>query len=255
MNLIIIFTKIESHTNFNGANTIDVNVFMNEMDEEYNLSSFGARSDHFHRLLPYQPIIGNTFGTNTEGFKNINAEHSEVLLIQLYNNIEDWKEGFGEDFKKYAAQFDSVFISYHLGQGNCDIDNGNHRLIEDFIEQKEENKLIWVDKYSHILSTEIEPQLYGFFAKSIVDNNGVFDEPMYTNLVEKLLSFIEIKDSKDKNEIQLILDCKTNIGTKYLSEKSKEYCIKTIANYESLITTDAGIKDIHDILDKRIIKL
>lgn len=250
--LFIVFNKLDIATAFNEIKD-SVDRFLIDFENEIG---FSEDLDHFHRLLPNQPIIGNTFGTNTEGFKSIKTEQSEVLLIQLSENIALWNDDFKEDFKAYAAQFDKVFISYHLGANKGDdVKYGSHRLIEDFIEQKKENKLITTDKYHHEFSLEGEDQLYGFLAKLIVENRGEFDESIYTSLVEKLLSFFSLKDSNDKNELQLIYDCKTNIGTEYLSETSKEYCIKTIANYNSLIKTDSGIKEIHDILDKRIIKL
>jgi hypothetical protein len=262
--LIILFNRIESHINFN---PIDENekpakyLFESTKNNEgvriYNGFGEEKNSDHFHRLLPNQSIIGNTFGTNTESFKSIKTKHSEVLLIQLSNNILKWKEDFREDFKAYTAQFDRVFISYHLGANKGDdIRNGNHTEIAKLIPHQNEN-IITTDKYHHeyLMGGTKTAQLYGSLATAVSENKGQFSNETYSELIKKMLSFFSFKESEQNREIDLIRDILTNMGSGNQSKESYNYCLKKIPNFKSIVDTEEGRKLTRKILDKRLNKL
>ena len=179
-NLIIIFNKMDIATAFNEGVEDCVDDYLYDSDSK---TGFSEDFDYFHRLLPTQPIIGNTFPTNGNGFKN-EVSHSEILLIHVSNKVNEWDNDFKEQFANYSNQFEKVYISYH----ESDMESGKHKLIEDIINKPP----VLPEKYHHHeyeYGTENEEQIYGFLAKAIVENEGVFNTDTYNNTIEKLISF------------------------------------------------------------------
>lgn len=208
MKLIIVFTKLESHSDFNGEGTIQVSNFMKEVDEDFNSIGFDEYSDHFHRFLPSTPIIGNTFNANKGNLIDIEPNRSEILLVQLTENLQNWSDGFKNDFISYAANFSQIYISYHKGPNRGDdIRNGNHRLLEELLKDK---KVLTTDKYQHI---DNDSQLYAVLARAIVNNQGVLNQDNYDNLVKKLISLFP---NQIENEFQNLLSLKLKFLHKLL---------------------------------------
>lgn len=240
MNLIILFNKIESHTNFNGRGKIKPCLYLN---------GFGG-SNSFIRVLPKRSIENCVF-SSSDNILNLGVvKHTEILLIQLSENIKAWNENFKNDFISYVSNFDTIYISYHRGPNDGDdIRNGNHRLIENYLEGQ---PVITTDKYHHDFFMGEEEQLYGVLARAIVDNKGVFTEESYNSLVDKLVSLIE---PSTNDELELIHHCLTNLGTNSLSLKGEEYLKSNINQYEELIKSAEGQRKINKILHKKSMTL
>lgn len=240
MNLIILFNKIESHTNFNGRGKIKPCLYLN---------GFG-RNNCISRVLSDHPIEENIFSSNDKKLNQIVVEKSEILLIQLSEDLSKWNEDFKNDFIKYASNFDNIYVSYHKGPNDGDdIRNGNHRLIEYYLEDQ---PIITTDKYHHEFFMGEEEQLYGVLAKAIVENKGVFTDESYNLLTNKLISLIE---PSTNDELELIHHCLTNVGTNSLSLKGEEYIRANVDQYEKLVKSNDGIKKIHKILNKKSMTL
>lgn len=229
MKLIIVFTKIESHSDFNGEGTIEVSKLMKDVDEDFNSIGFDEYSHHFHRLLPLVPIKGNTFHTNEANIKALKPDHSEILLIQLTENLENWSKEFIAEFIAYASNFDQVYISYHKGLNNGDdIRNGNHRLLEEYLKDKE---IFTTEKYQHI---DDDSQLYAVLARAIVENKGSFSKKSYDELIKRLIAFFpsleDITKENHRNVIQKV--------------------IKDISSIQNYKATNAEIEIVNTYLEK-----
>lgn len=248
-NLIIVFNKLDIASAFNNS-TLEVSENLIDFDLEIG---FSEDLDHFHILLPETNIIENSFNSNQDNFNKHNPAFSEILLIQLSEDLSQWNEDFKNDFIKYASSFDNIYVSYHKGPNDGDdIRNGKHRLIENYLEDQ---AIITIDKYHHEFFMGEEEQLYGVLANAILESKGNFSKESYDDLVKRLIAFISSEESRKETEINLLQESITNVGKEYHSKKAYEYCVKLIPDFEELLKTAEGIDQIKSVLNKRIIKL
>lgn len=248
MKLIILFTKIDNHSDFNGEETVNVGEYLHYRDTQTRKrKGFHHRANHFCFISPGLKTSNNTFSFEDSPFDTIEVADSKIILIQLTDNLKKWSDEFKSDFIAYASNFDQVYISYHKGPNNGDdIRNGNHRLLEEILEDKE---VFTTEEYQHI---DNDNQLYAVLARAIVENEGVFTKDNYNALVDRLVSFIE---PSTNDELELIHHCLTNVGTNSLSLKGEEYIRANVDQYEKLVKSNDGIKKIHKILNKKSMTL
>lgn len=238
MKLIIVFTKIESHSDFNGQGTIQVSNYMKDVDDDFNSIGFDEYSHHFHRLMPSIPIKGNTFSANEDNLNGLEPNHSEILLIQLTENLKSWNIEFKNEFIKYASKFDQVYISYHRGPNDGeDIRNGNHRLLEGFLKDKE---VITTEKHQHI---DNDNQLYAALARAIVKNEGSFTKEYYDDLVKKMVDFFpKDEELNEANERKAKLKLLYNLLGLSISGETRK-------SYQNLKTEYDELPDLPSVID------
>lgn len=197
-NLIILFTRIESHSSFNpigSQNSVGIYLYRSKkINEERVYNGFHKNAHHFNRIKKEFSLFNLAFSHCNE-FKETVLD-SEILLIHVSNKVSEWDNVFEVQFANYVNQFTKVYISYH----ESDIESGKHKLIEDFINKP----VILPKKYHHHeyeYGVDNEEQLYGFLAKAIVDNEGCFSKVAYDNTVEKLISFFISDEEIEKTSI------------------------------------------------------
>lgn len=255
MKLIIVFTKIESHSDFNGEGTIEVGEYLHYRDlESRKRIGFHLRANHFCRISPDLKVLDNTFSKEKSNLKGIEVTSTDIILIQLKENLNDWSDEFRNDFIEYASKFDQVYISYHKGPNDGeDIRNGNHRLLEGFLKDKE---VITTEKHQHI---DNENQLYAVLARAIVKSKGNFTKESYDDLVEKMVDFFpkdeEINEANErKAKLKLLYNL---LGTNISNETRKSYQnLKTqyeeLPNLPSAIDGDF-VRAVRDIILEKVI--